>query len=341
MAIHIQENVSLRHFNTFGIDVKASWFTQVASVEELIEAIDWAQNSNVEPFFLGGGSNLLLISDLDFLVVKLQLKGISFEDAGEKVLMKVASGENWHETVLKSLEMGLGGLENLSLIPGTMGAAPIQNIGAYGVELKQVFVDLDALNLESKKIVTISADACKFGYRDSIFKKEAKGKFVITNVRLSLSKNAQVQIGYGDVSSLLHTWNIFNPTFMDVSKAVVQIRQSKLPDPKEIGNSGSFFKNPEIDLVHFQKLKEQFSGMPSFLLDNDWVKVPAAWLIEQTGWKGFREGDAGVHARQALVLVNYGKATGLELLNLSRRIQDSVHQKFAIWLQPEVNILPS
>ncbi len=340
MAIFVQEFISLKPYNTFGVDVRARWFTEVNTIDELKEALRWAQHENVYPFILGGGSNLLWVADPHFLVIKLQLLGFSIQEFSNEVHMKVAAGENWHQTVLKSLELGLGGIENLSLIPGTVGAAPIQNIGAYGVELRQVFVKLEALETSTHDLKTFTAETCNFGYRDSIFKQEAKGKYIITSVTMRLKKNADLNIGYGDIAKTLEDWGIPKPDFNDVSRAVIHIRQSKLPDPKEIGNSGSFFKNPETDKQHFDLLRKEFPDMPGYALSENKVKVPAGWLIEQAGWKGYREGEAGVHARQALVLVNYGHATGQEILALSRKIQDSVQQKFGIWLQAEVNILP-
>lgn len=341
MAIIIQQDVSLKPYNTFGIAANARWFVEVETTDQLKEAIAWAENENIEPYFLGGGSNMLLTENLPWLVVKLSLKGISAQDVGNsKVQLTIAAGENWHQTVLHSLDLGLCGLENLSLIPGTVGAAPIQNIGAYGVELQQCFVKLEAFELASLHMHTFSKNDCRFGYRDSIFKQEAKGKYVITSVVLELSKSAEVNIGYGDIAKTLESWNISLPTSADVSRAVIHIRQSKLPNPDEIGNSGSFFKNPEIDEIHYKALKEQFADLPGYPQGNNKMKVPAGWLIEQAGWKGYRKGDAGVHAKQALVLVNYGNATGREILELSHSIQQSVEQKFGISLQAEVNIVP-
>jgi len=340
MAIFVQEFVSLKPYNTFGINEQARWFTEVQTISELQEAILWAKKAGVTPFFLGGGSNLLLTEPLHCLVVKLNLKGIAVEENSTGVFLKIGAGENWHQTVLHSLDLGLGGLENLSLIPGTVGAAPIQNIGAYGVELKQVFVSLEALELATLEVKTFTAEQCRFGYRESIFKKEAKGQYVIVSVVLKVNRNAPLHIGYGDVQKTLADWGVDQPTYNDVSRAVIQIRQSKLPDPNEIGNSGSFFKNPEVDKLHVEQLKQTFPDMPGYPVSEITVKVPAGWLIEHAGWKGYREGDAGVHVRQALVLVNYGQATGRQILQLSQRIQDSVQQKFGIQLQAEVNILP-
>jgi UDP-N-acetylmuramate dehydrogenase len=301
---------------------------------------------------LGGGSNLLFTkSYYDFLFIKNDIKGIKKVENTEGVsnhsitqspnhqIIEIGGGESWHDLVLWCLKNNLGGIENLSLIPGTVGAAPIQNIGAYGVELKDIFVKLEATNLQTLENQTFTHNDCRFGYRDSIFKQELKGKYLISKVYLKLTqKEHKIQTNYGDIQRLLAEWHIIEPTIQDVSKAVINIRQSKLPDPSVIGNAGSFFKNPEITQIQFDALKKDHLNIVGYPTDRG-VKVAAGWLIEQCGWKGKRYGNVGVHERQALVLVNYGKGNGLEIKQLAQRIQVSVLEKFGIELMAEVNML--
>ena len=290
---------------------------------------------------LGGGSNMLLKNDWPGLVIKNAIRGIEVvEETDDTVLIKIGGGENWHQLVLWSLEQNFGGLENLSLIPGTVGAAPIQNIGAYGVELKDVFEKLEAVNLEDRSIQTFDKETCRFGYRDSIFKQELKGKVFISRVWLRLSKqNHSLHMDYGAIRDVLAADQIENPTIQDISRAVIQIRSSKLPDPAKLGNSGSFFKNPEISKAAFEVFIESFPDAPFYKMDEDLFKIPAGWLIEKAGWKGKKIGNTGSHKDQALVLVNYGGATGEEIWQLALAIQDSVEKQFGITISPEVNVI--
>ncbi len=322
-----------------GVQARASFFVEAGSVQDLTQAVEFARKSNLRWMVLGGGSNVLFRSDFDGLIIQNALMGKEISEQGDNIQIKVSGGENWHALVLHCVENGWGGIENLSLIPGSVGAAPIQNIGAYGVELQDVFAELEALTIETGEVQVFSKEQCRFGYRDSIFKKGLKGKVIITSVTLALSKSSQVNTSYKALSDHLTRANIAQPSIKDVSDAVIEIRQSKLPDPKEIGNTGSFFKNPVISVYHFDQLKSEYSELPGYPVSERQVKVPAGWLIEKAGWKGKREGDAGVHEKQALVLVNYGKATGEEIWNLATQIQRSVKKQFDIDLTPEVNII--
>ncbi|WP_136466337.1 UDP-N-acetylmuramate dehydrogenase [Flagellimonas onchidii] len=337
--MNIQENISLKNYNTFGIDVKAKAFVEINGLAQLQKVLEL--KAYPDKFILSGGSNMLLTKDIDALVMHINLKGITvLEENDDEVIIKVMAGENWHDLVLWSLNKGYGGLENLSLIPGNVGTAPIQNIGAYGVELKDVFESCAAMEIRTGELVAFSNDQCEFSYRDSIFKNEAKGKYIITSVALKLSKtNHTLNTGYGAIEDQLRKNGVVYPTIKDISDAVIAIRQSKLPDPMEIGNSGSFFKNPVISRKTYQKLKKHHPDLPSYQVDEDQYKIPAGWLIEQCGLKGERYGDAGVHEKQALVLVNYGNATGLEILELAELVQKTVSQKFNIHINPEVNII--
>ncbi len=333
----IQKNISLKPYNTFGIDVIAKAFVQVNSIDEL-KTITASHDSY---FVLSGGSNLLLTKDLDQLVIRLNLKGIEIiEESEETVQVRVQAGENWHSFVCWCLERNYGGIENLSLIPGNVGTAPIQNIGAYGVELKDVMVGLEALERATNTIKVFDNASCEFGYRDSIFKRWAKGQFIITSVSFELSKGKhRLNTSYGAIQSELENNGITSPTITDVSQAVIRIRQQKLPDPKELGNSGSFFKNPVISVHNFRQLQHRFPEIPHYRVSDTEIKLPAGWLVEQCGFKGQRWGDAGVHKNQALVLVNYGQASGKELFELSRKIQKAVKESFQIDLEAEVNIM--
>ena len=335
--MQIQQNISLKSYNTFGIDVYAKEFIQVESIEDLKELI--AKHGDF--FILSGGSNLLLTKDFDMLVIHLNLKGKEIvNESAESVHVKVQAGENWHEFVLWCIDQDYGGVENLSLIPGNVGTAPIQNIGAYGVELKDSMLELEALEIKSGKIIKFKNEDCEFGYRDSIFKRHAKGDYIIVNVILKLSKkNHKLNTSYGAIQSELEKNKIVTPSIKDVSNAVIAIRQSKLPDPKEIGNSGSFFKNPVISVHEFMQLQHKYPEVPHYRVSETEIKVPAGWLVEQCGFKGKRWGDAGIHKNQALVLVNYGNATGKEIFELSKNIQKTVKKKFEIELEAEVNII--
>lgn len=333
-----QENISLRPYNTFGIEANARKFANVKNVDQLRSIV----KSNKDIFVLSGGSNILLTQDIEKPVVHIQLKGIEVvsENDSDHVLVKAQAGENWHEFVTWCIANDLGGLENLSLIPGQVGTSPMQNIGAYGVEIKDVFHELEAMEIESGRIVTFSAKDCRFGYRESVFKNELKGKFIILDVTFSLTKrNHQLVTEYGAIRSELAERGIEDPTIEDISRVVISIRQSKLPDPAELGNSGSFFKNPVIPKKQLESLQATYPEIPFYEIDSKIVKVPAGWLVEQSGFKGKRFGDAGVHSRQALVLVNHGGATGTEILNLSKRIQAEVLGRFGIELHTEVNII--
>ena len=335
----IQENTSLKPYNTFGVDVSARFFTEISSTEDLTETLKLTQSSTL--LFLGGGSNILFTKDFDGLAVQLNLKGITEEIIDDnEVLVTAKAGENWHQFVLFCLDKNYGGLENLSLIPGNVGTSPMQNIGAYGTEIKDVFESCKVLNLETLEIEIFNLEKCRFGYRDSIFKQEGKGKYVILEVTFKLTrKEHKIDVEYGAIKLELDHLNIINPTIQDVSKAVIHIRQSKLPDPKVIGNAGSFFKNPSIPLTQFEDLKQKFDNIPGYQ-NGDFVKVPAGWLIEQCGWKGKQIGNVASHRLQALVIINAtGNATGKEIFDFSTMIIDSVKEKYGIALEREVNII--
>ena len=336
--MNIQENFSLQQYNTFGVEAKTKYFAEVNSVEELKETL---RLSHSPLLILGGGSNLLFTKDFEGLVIKLNLKGITEQILDENhVLVTAKAGENWHNFVQKTISENYGGLENLSLIPGNVGTCPIQNIGAYGTEIKDHFVACKALNIETLEIETIDLEQCKFGYRDSIFKTSSKGKYVILEVTFKLTtKNHHIKTEYGAISSELKNLGIENPTIQDVAKAVINIRQSKLPNPAETGNAGSFFKNPTIPLAQFENLKEQFPEIQGYP-NGDFVKVPAGWLIENAGWKGKQIGNVASHKWQALVIINAtGKATGKEIYDFSSQIINSVKEKYGIELEREVNII--
>jgi UDP-N-acetylmuramate dehydrogenase len=337
--MNIQESISLKPFTTFGIDQKAKYFTRVGSLYELKAALLAAKEQQLPVFILGGGSNILLTRDIDALVIKLEIKGINLvKEEGDQLLVEVGAGEMWHELVLHSITQDWAGLENLSLIPGTVGASPMQNIGAYGVEIKDVFDSLQAMHRETLEMHSFDAEACQFGYRESVFKQTLKDQYVITSVTFRLSKTPKFHLEYGAIREVLAANGIEQPSIRAISDAVIQIRQSKLPDPKEIGNAGSFFKNPTIANAQFDALKAEYPSIPGYP-SAEGVKVAAGWLIEHAGWKGKRIGDVGVHAKQALVLVNYGAGSGEELKSLSEQIQASVFEKFGINLQPEVNFI--
>ena len=335
----IQNNTSLKPYNTFGIEATAKHFVSVHSMDALKEVLNLKQYP--EKLILGGGSNMLLTKDVEGLVMHINLKGIELvSEDDDFVIVKAYAGENWHQFVLWCLSHDYGGVENLALIPGNVGTAPIQNIGAYGVELKDVFESCEAIAIETKALKTFSKSDCHFGYRNSIFKQQAKGKFIITSVNFKLSKQPhQLHINYGAIASQLEVMQINKPTIQDVSKAVISIRESKLPNPKKIGNSGSFFKNPVITKTQFNVLLENFKDIPSYPVSEHEVKVPAGWLIEKAGFKGKRFGQYGVHKNQALVLVNYDNAKGSDILKLSQLIQKTVQRLFGISIEAEVNIL--
>lgn len=335
----IRNNISLKTYNTFGIDAAAKHFVSVNTLDNLKEILKLKDYHN--KLILGGGSNMLLTKDFDGLVIHMNLKGISIISEDEhNVIVKAYAGENWHEFVMYCIENNFGGIENLSLIPGNVGTTPIQNIGAYGVEIKDVFESCEALSVNSQTLQSFSKSDCDFGYRHSIFKGQTKNQFIITSVNFKLTKNHhKLNINYGAITVQLNLMGVSNPNIQDVSKAIISIREIKLPNPKDIGNSGSFFKNPVISKTHFNKLLNNFEEIPSYPISEDYVKVPAGWLIEKAGFKGKRFGNYGVHKNQALVLVNYGNAKGMDILNLSKLIQKTVKRLFGISIEAEVNIL--
>lgn len=335
--MNIQENISLKEYNTFGIDVNAKRFVSITSVYQLQQLI----KEEKDIFLISGGSNMLLTKDIETLVVHINFKGISIDQQNHNdVYITVNAGENWHEFVLWCVSLNYGGLENLSLIPGNVGTCPIQNIGAYGVEVKDTITKVEAIEIKTGKLVSFSTEECQFGYRNSIFKNKAKGKYILTSVSFKLTKNNhKLNTSYGAIESELSSKGITNPTIKDISDAVITIRQSKLPDPKEIGNSGSFFKNPVISKEHFEKLQKNYPSIPSYVISDTEIKVPAGWLIEQSGFKGKRFGNFGVHEKQALVLVNYGDASGKEIYELAQKIQHTIKGTFDINLEIEVNII--
>jgi len=335
----ILSNISLKPYNTFGINVLAKHFVSVKSVAELRAVLEL--ESYPEKLILGGGSNMLLTRDIEALVIHLNLKGIEIvSQNNSEVKVKAFAGENWHEFVLWCLKHDFGGIENLSLIPGNIGTAPIQNIGAYGVELKDVFESCEALHIATGNIKIFTKANCNFDYRNSIFKQEVKGEYIILSVTLTLSvANHRVKTDYGAISDELNRLHIDKPTIQDVSKAVINIRTSKLPDPKIIGNSGSFFKNPIVSKAQFEVLKLNFPEIPSYVISDSEVKIPAGWLIEHAGFKGKRFNNYGVHKNQALVLVNYDDAKGEDLFKLSKLIQETIKRIFNISLEAEVNII--
>ncbi|MBU2973684.1 UDP-N-acetylmuramate dehydrogenase [Zobellia sp. B3R18] len=337
--MEVKKDISLKPYNTFGIDAKARFFVEINSLEDLKKALQLDEYPN--KFVLSGGSNMLITNDIDALVLHINLKGKEIlKEKDDYVLLKVMAGENWHQMVLWTLDNGYGGLENMSLIPGNTGTAPIQNIGAYGVELKDCFVSCEAMHIKTQTLKTFSKEDCKFGYRDSFFKNEGKGKYIITSVTFQLSKtNHKKNTSYGAIESELEKMGISTPTIKDISNAVIAIRQSKLPNPAVLGNSGSFFKNPVINLEEYTQFIATNPEAPSYKVTDSSYKIPAGWLIEQCGFKGKRFGDAGVHKNQALVLVNHENATGQEILDLAFRIIDEVKKKFGIEIAPEVNII--
>ena len=339
MERRILENISLKKFNTFGIEASARYFFTANTLDDL----QWLRQQpefDQRKLWLGGGSNILLTGNFDGLVIKIDLRGKQvLREGEEKVEVSSAAGENWHEFVQYTLDHNWGGLENLSLIPGNVGTAPMQNIGAYGVELKDSMLRLEALELETGALKTFENADCQFDYRQSVFKKELKDRYIITEVVFELSSQSHtLHTEYGAISGELERQDL-EPSIHNISKVVTEIRRSKLPNPKEIGNSGSFFKNPIVPAKKHEQLKGEFPDLPSYALNEHEVKIPAGWMIEQCGWKGFREGDAGVHQKQALVLVNYGNATGTQIYELANRVRQSVVRKFAIELEAEVNLI--
>lgn len=334
------EDFQLKNYNTFGISVSCKYFCEVISIEEIKLALNFAKSKFCPFLILGGGSNILFTESYKGLVIHIKSKGIkTISEDDSSILLEVQAGEIWHDFVMYTVENNYGGLENLSLIPGTVGASPMQNIGAYGVEIKDTCVEVAALDIETNSIKTFSHSDCQFGYRNSYFKYEGKGKYIITSVKFRLSKNPDLNTSYGQIKDQLLINGIIQPTIFDVSKAVIEIRQSKLPDPKVIGNAGSFFKNPTIPITQYNKLLAIYPNMPSYKIDDKMVKIPAGWLIEQKGWKGKITGNAAVHDKQALVLVNKSSASGKEVFQLASNIKQDILQTFGIELEIEVNVI--
>jgi UDP-N-acetylmuramate dehydrogenase len=332
------QNFDLTPFNTFRIQAFAQYYAAFDSIASLKNLL---QNISKKPItVLGGGSNILLTGDVQGTVLHNQIMGREVISEDENcVVVRVGAGENWHEFVLYALDNNWGGIENLSLIPGCVGASPMQNIGAYGVEIKEVLEEVEALHVQTLELHKFSNEACKFGYRESVFKRELKGQYIITHVSFRLSKQAKINADYGVIQDVLKQHGVTHPTIQDISRAVIEIRSSKLPDPKELGNAGSFFKNPIVPKSLYLKIKRSFPLVPSYPVDKDTLKIPAGWLIESAGWKGKKIGNCGVHEKQALVLVNFGGASGREILELSEAIIQDVKQKFGIELEREVNLL--
>lgn len=339
--MNIEENKNLKPYNTFGIAANARYFCSISSLAELKELQQTTIYQQSKRLILGGGSNVLFLHDFEGLIIKTELKGIKIvHENDDTVTIEVAAGEAWHAFVLHCVKNDWGGIENLSLIPGLMGAAPIQNIGAYGVEVKDVIESVHGIDLTTGEERTFQADECAFGYRESIFKHTLKEKFFISSVTLTLTKKShRINTQYGAIRDTLKQMKITTPTIQSVSDAVIAIRQSKLPDPRVIGNAGSFFKNPSISRQHYQSLQKKNPSIPNYPSVNQEVKVPAGWLMEQCGWKGKKLNEVGVHTQQALVLVNYGNGNGAEIFSLAEKIIASVEEKFSITLTPEVNII--
>ncbi|NGP86804.1 UDP-N-acetylmuramate dehydrogenase [Fodinibius halophilus] len=336
----VDSNVDLQPYNTLHISAVAQHFAAIKTPSHLKEVLNHPRAKENNLLVLGGGSNMLFTGDFNGLVLHIEIEGREVvKETQDNIWLKVGAGENWHQTVRYCVEQGWGGIENLSLIPGTVGAAPIQNIGAYGVELEEVFEELEAVNLVSGEKQRFNKADCQFGYRDSIFKNELKGQVIVTEVVLKLSKKPELNTSYGAIQTELEKREISKPTIKDISDIVIDIRNSKLPDPKEIGNAGSFFKNPIVDRSIFDQIKENYPQAPGYDMGNDKIKVPAGWLIEEAGWKGKAVGNTGTYRQQALVIVNHGGATGQEILALAKMIQASVAKEFKIDLVPEVNII--
>ena len=338
--MNIIENYPLLKLNTFGVDVKAKYFTSINTINELIELTKTNVFKDLGLLILGGGSNILFTKDFDGLVILNNIKGKEIIDQNQQsIFLKIGAGENWHELVMYCVDNGWGGIENLSLIPGNTGTAPMQNIGAYGVEIKETFIELEALEISSGKIVKFNNSDCEFGYRESVFKNKMKNQYIILNITLELKKNPVLNINYGDVKAILESQNIKNPGIKEVSNAIISIRQSKLPDPKKIGNSGSFFKNPIVSLNQLELIKKKYPNVVNYEINENEFKIAAGWLIERAGWKGKKFNNYGIHEKQALVLVNYGLANGMEIFELSEKIILDIKDKFGITLEREVNVI--
>lgn len=338
--MEIQENYSLKNLNSFGLDVQCDRYCKVTSNAEIKSLLSQMSIAPLPKLVLGGGSNMLFTGNFKGLIIHNCIEGICVKaEDNDFIWITGGGGVNWHSFVMYCVDHGFGGIENLSLIPGCVGAAPIQNIGAYGIEIKDTFSELTAIDLKDGSIHKFNNEQCRFGYRDSIFKREGKNKYIIIDVTFRLTKHPKINVSYGAITSQLQETGIIEPTIKDVSNAVIAIRQSKLPDPKVIGNAGSFFKNPEITTVQFEMLKNNYVDIVGYKTSDNMIKVAAGWLIEKSGWKGKRVGNTGMHDKQALVLVNHGNATGSELIEHAKRVQQSVKEKFNIELEMEVNII--
>lgn len=339
MSLIIEENKSLKSYNTFGIDVSSRFFVEISKEEQLVALYAMEMFQSIPKFILGGGSNVLFTRDYDGLIVYINIKGIKHIVEGSLISVESGAGEVWDELVQYCVSRGFGGIENLSLIPGTVGAAPVQNIGAYGVELKDVFTSCKVFDTYNSEFVIFRKLDCDFSYRDSIFKSAEKNRYIILSVNLHLSLDAQLNTSYGAIQTELENQGIVQPTIQDVSNVVSKIRVSKLPDPSTIGNSGSFFKNPILDVHNFQSIQSIFPAIVFYPINEESVKIAAGWLIEQCGWKGLQVGNTGTWKNQALVLVNHGGATGTEVFTFSEKIIQSVQEKFGIQLEREVNMI--
>ena len=334
----IREYISLKPYNTFGIDIKARFFIELLTEDDVFSFFSSVNDFPEPHLFIGGGSNMLFTKDFSGTVIRVGTKGIGVEEENDDfVVVRVAAGENWDDFVRYCVEKGWGGLENLSLIPGNVGTGPIQNIGAYGVEIKDVILDIEVFRIETMVKTVLSGEECEFGYRDSIFKGRDKGKYFILSVRFRLSKHPDLKLDYGAIREELQAMKVSDPTIADVRNAVCRIRQRKLPDPQKTGNAGSFFKNPVVSEAKYLELKERYPSIVSYP-SGACYKIAAAWMIEHLGWKGKRAGDAGVHEHQPLVLVNYGSATGKEILQLADMVSESVFNEFGVRLETEVNV---
>jgi UDP-N-acetylmuramate dehydrogenase len=334
----IKENISLKNYNSFGLDVKTYFFVECFSIQDIVDFLNIHQDKDLPLMILGGGSNILFSKDFEGYVLRPSIKGIDIVEENEKdVVVRVGAGEDWDEFVNYCVEREWGGIENLSLIPGNIGTCPIQNIGAYGVEVKDVITKVEALDIESLSLISYANSECNFGYRDSVFKTTLKGKQIVTHVTFKLKKQPEFKLDYGNLVNELKRFEKID--LKSIRQAVIDIRECKLPDPEDIGNAGSFFKNPIIGKETFEKIKIEYPNIPNYDLGNDLVKIPAGWLIEKAGYKGRRDGNTGVHEQQALVLVNYGNATGEEILHLARNIQQTILILFGIMLEMEVNII--
>jgi UDP-N-acetylmuramate dehydrogenase len=338
--MQIHQNISLKSLNSFGIDVSATFLSTFTTIDELKEVIEFAEHKSLNKLILGGGTNILFTKNFDGIILKNEITSIELANEDNNFYyVKAAAGELWHSLVIHCIENNYAGIENLSLIPGSVGAAPLQNIGAYGVELKDIFYELEAFNIITKNIEKFNLKDCSFGYRESVFKTALKNQYIILNITLKLNKNPVYNIKYGIIEQELEKMNCRELSIKNISQAIINIRSSKLPNPKEIGNAGSFFKNPIIDETLYQQLIQQHSEMPVYPAKHNQYKLAAGWLIEQCGWKGYRKNDAGCHSKQALVLVNYNSATGKEVYDLSTKIVESVYDKFGVMLEREVNIM--